>query len=319
MKSLKIVLSVLAVMLVWDCTAQKCSCGTEHNVTKEQIYISQIISDGNIGELKKVDPAMLNCSENYRESYLVYAVRNRQIEIIKYLIGIGGDVNAPNESGGNALHYCAGDTALIALLVVNGIDINVQDIMGRTPIMRSAQQGKMEAVKYLIDKDADLHLKDYEGKTVVDFAHGGRSKTEKNKIYKPIKEFLKSKGATSGYILREAVITNDVNAVQEILESNSSKPDAKDQFGSTVLVYTCNVEILSLLFEHGLDLNIKNQDDLTGLMYAVRRGCYQAVEFYLEKGVDINAKQGDRTALDNATSGKIADLLIANGARKGKE
>jgi len=119
--------------------------------------------------------------------------------------------------------------------------------------------------------------------------------------------------------LREAVITGDMESFKEILESKKAKPDAKDQFGSTVLVYTCNVEFLSILFDYGLDLNIKNQDDLTGLMFAARHGCYEAVEFYLNHGVDVNAKKGSRTALDNATSEKIIELLIAHGARKGNE
>jgi len=185
MKILKIIISVLAVLVIAECMGQNCSCSTKTHVPKERIHIGQIIFDGKLNELKKVDPTELKCSDNSFESYLLYAVRANQIEIIKFLIELGLDINHPNESGGNALHYCSGDTVLETLLIENGIEINKQDARGITPIMYAAKRGSIESVRYFIDNHADLHLKDYEGKTVVDYANGV-SKIENNEIYKPI-------------------------------------------------------------------------------------------------------------------------------------
>lgn len=299
--------------------AQTHACDDNYVIPDKQKEIANYIAQGNLEKIKTFDTARLKfIHELYVESYLFNAVRENNKDLINYLLEIGLDINHYNKHGESLLFYCANNLELTAYLIENEINVNKQDNDGQTAIMLSAQHGNIGVVQLYIESNADLGLKDNEGKTVLDYSNG-MTKNEHKRTYQPIKDLLKMNGASSGYILREAVSRGTTEEVEEILKSAKSKPNVKDQFGSTALVYTCEVEKLELLYKFGIDLNIKNQDDLTGLIFASRKGCYDAVKFYIEHGADINAKQGTRTALDNAKTEEIIALLISNGAKKGNE
>lgn len=53
---------------------------------------------------------------------------------------------------------------------VSAISINYQDEYGVTKLMRAAGRGDLEAVRLLIDQNADLNLQDYEGRTALMYA-----------------------------------------------------------------------------------------------------------------------------------------------------
>jgi len=319
MKLLNTIAIVLCLLNINGVFAQTHACEDNYIIPDEQKEITNYIAEGNLEKIKTLDTTRLKyVDEYYGYSYLFNAVKENKKDIINYLLEIGLDINQYNYHGESLLFYCADNLELTAYLIENGTNVNKQDNDGQTAIMISAQQGNIDVVRLYIESNADLSLKDKEGKTVLDYSNG-MTKIEHKRTYQPIKDLLKMNGASSGYILREAVSRGTVEEVEEILKSAKSKPNVKDQFGSTALVYTCNVQKLELLYKYGIDLNIKNQDDLTGLIFASRKGCYDAVKFYIEHGADINAKQGTRTALDNAETEEIIALLISNGAKKGNE
>lgn len=297
----------------------ECSCHRKHiEGTKIHRQILNYIYDGCLDSLKQLDTIHFKyIDENYNESYLFYSVKANNFEITQFLIEKGVDINVVGKYIGNALHFSIGNTKIAKLLIENGININLQDSDGVTPIMRAAKSGNIDLVQILLDNKAVLTLKDKNGLTVVDYSNGS-TRAKHSKIYKPIKDLVKSFGAVSGYRLREAFKYGSVKDVEQLLKQKICKPDEKDQFGSTCLVYSCNVEKLKLLIEYGLDINIKNQDDYTGLLYASRSGCYNTVKFYLENGADINATHYGQTALDKATTEDIKELLISYGAKTTK-
>lgn len=315
----KTIIIVFCLLNISGIIAQTHNCEATYYFPQEQRELRNLISEGNLEKIRTFDTLSLEyVDELYGESNLFHAVREKNIELIQYFLDIGLDINHYNKHGESILFYGANNLEVAAFLVENGVTVNKQDNEGQTAIMLSAQHGNMDVVQLLIDSHADLSLKDNEGKTVVDYSNG-ITKREHQTVYQPIKNLLKNHGAQSGYILREAVGRGTIEEVEEILQSGRSKPDVKDQFGSTVLVYTCSVEKLELLYKYGIDLNIRNQDDVTGLILASRKGCYDAVKFYIEHGAEINAKQGNRTALDNAESEEIIELLISHGAEKGEK
>jgi ankyrin repeat protein len=57
------------------------------------------------------------------------------LEAVKFLVGLGADVNATNASGQTALHGAAymGGNSVVRFLVERGANLDVQDAQGQTP------------------------------------------------------------------------------------------------------------------------------------------------------------------------------------------
>ena len=62
-----------------------------------------------------------------------------------------------------------------------------------------------------------------------------------------------------------------------------------------------HTEVVKLLLDNGADINIKNVDGWTALMYAAEKGCKEIVKLRIDNKADLNIKtKVGRTALDIA-------------------
>ena len=75
----------------------------------------------------------------------------------------------------------------VKTLLANGADVNLQDDVGRTALMRVSLGRKAEVVKILLDHGADVNLQDKFGDTAL--KHASR------KGHKRVMELLKAAGA----------------------------------------------------------------------------------------------------------------------------
>jgi ankyrin repeat protein len=76
-------------------------------------------------------------------------------------------------AGRTALHMAAayyGCETLCQALLNAGADINARTKDGATPLMLAALSAKLRLVKMLVEKGADINLKDNKGKTVYNYA-----------------------------------------------------------------------------------------------------------------------------------------------------
>jgi ankyrin repeat protein len=108
------------------------------------------------------------------------------------LIEKGANINAVDEEylGYTGLMYAIEnkDKELVKYLLENGADVNYQEeYWGYTPLMLACREGITEIVKILIEKGADVNIKDKEGWTALTYAL--KNKNER------IVELLKSYGA----------------------------------------------------------------------------------------------------------------------------
>ena len=55
---------------------------------------------------------------------------------------------------------------VIKYLIEHGADINMQDNAGCTALMRASYSGYVDLVLYLLDQGADKSIKDFQGKDV---------------------------------------------------------------------------------------------------------------------------------------------------------
>ena len=118
------------------------------------------------------------------------------------------------------------------------------------------------------------------------------------------------------------IIKNELNSLEpceEGLEEFETK-DLKDiSNDSKVWFASMNVRTCKIALESGLfDVNMKDNDGKTALMYAVDRGDYNTVKLLLDNGADVNMKYNyGRTALMYAVDRgdyNTIKLLLDNGA-----
>ena len=110
---------------------------------------------------------------------LSLAARHGHEAIASLLLEHGAEVEAINNAGETALHEATfGDhLTVIEVLVVQGhANVDAQDSSGHTPLMMAADLGRDWAVRLLVQKGADVKLKDELGRTALDLAMRRRNK-----------------------------------------------------------------------------------------------------------------------------------------------
>lgn len=129
--------------------------------------------------------------------------------------------------------------------------INRQRKWGVTLLMRAAQSGDLEKVRYLIDRKAKVHIRREGGATCLTIA------------------------AMSGH-----------PEIAELLLEAGANPDAADDEGLTPLIWAANrghIKVISILLKYGAN---RNATDITGRNALYRAHGLDVVEHLLCAGVD---------------------------------
>jgi cytohesin len=121
--------------------------------------------------------------------------------------------------------------------------------------------------------------------------------------------------------LFDAINSNDINKVKELIQDDGVDLNAKNELGQTPLIAASqigNTEIAILLIEEGADVNAKGTNKNTPLIAASNKGNIKLVTLLIEKEADVNAKNYfEHTPLILASQNghkEIAVLLIENDA-----
>lgn len=104
-----------------------------------------------------------------------FATPGGRTQVLRILLE-HGDRPEPDDADWKALHYAAqwGNAAEVTLLVAHGMDPDLRDPDGLTPLMRAARKGKVDVVRALIDAGATTGIEDPGGRTALDLARAAR-------------------------------------------------------------------------------------------------------------------------------------------------
>ena len=105
-------------------------------------------------------------------------------------------------------------------------------------------------------------------------------------------QLLKAKGAIINQDLAFLTALLEVNParVKKMVDSGADI-NARDSEGNTRLIYAVNgstIEIIRILIEHGAQVNAKGEDGTTALIDAVQCNDPQIVQLLLESGAKVN-------------------------------
>jgi len=100
---------------------------------------------------------------------LINATAYHNIEVIKWVLSKGADVNFQDRVGYSALHFAAQNGAfdLAKILIENGANVNIQDIYGNIPLWTSMFNSKLainSITRLLLKHHSDVELFNNYGK-----------------------------------------------------------------------------------------------------------------------------------------------------------
>ena len=153
--------------------------------------------------------------------------------------------------------------------------LNTADLMGRSPLMIAAGEGRSQMVSKLIDSGARLDATDVKGQTALHFASSSGD-------YASVKALLAAGASPSakdsyGWTpLTEAARLGNLSAVRALLDAGA-KVDSIDKEGKTPLMHGASAkrnsdEIVGLLLDKGSDVMIFDSEELSALMWAIKGG-----------------------------------------------
>lgn len=90
------------------------------------------------------------------------AVRNSNIELIKFLIDRGSDINKKGLYGYTPLHISVGmnNIEITKLLIENGADVNIKDDKGEIPLIKALRSKEVTISKLLICSGSKRDIED---------------------------------------------------------------------------------------------------------------------------------------------------------------
>ncbi|CEJ86403.1 hypothetical protein VHEMI04095 [[Torrubiella] hemipterigena] len=272
---------------------------------------------------------------------LLRAVDGNGLECVRVLIDRGADVNFKDFHGRGILHGCAINsraTILRHLLQnVKGLDPNIQDDNGNTPLHDAVATDSEAVARVLLDHGARTDIKANNGRTPLraarDADHVGlfellsaaRVKEIKNAdtdLHGPVRQnTLNDKNYVmpidaavqrlSGKALDLYLDEMGPAADSAILDDKQTLLHIAAEYGQT--------DNVRILLRRGANIQAKNKWGLTPLHSAALKGWYDTVTVLIEAGANLNERDMfDRTPLAFATyeirQTALAFLLLKNGA-----
>ena len=201
-----------------------------------------------------------------------------------------------------------------------GVDVNETTLT--TKLTSASAQGHKYAVKFLLERGADVNKKDKGDTALIWASRGG---------YKEVVQLLLDHGADVNVVgvslgqtaLIEALMNHHEDVVPLLLDhgadvnvriANNGVPGIS---GATALSIA-SAQVVQLLLNKGADVNARADSGATALFVASNRGHKDVVQLLLDKGADTNVKDNTgATALFIATKKghkDVVQLLHQHGA-----
>jgi ankyrin repeat protein len=256
---------------------------------------------------------------------LFIAVRDGNRQIVEMLLSKGANVNVRNWNQKTPLHLACdkSDQAMADLLVSRGADVNVRDRNQQTPLYMAFEKSAQALVDLLVSRGADVNLPDKDG---VSPLHLACKKSDRASVSLLIAKGANINAQTRGGETPLHSLANcycdenkaaDITAIAEMLMAQGADMNAQTARGESVYGRTYGSGVLAkVLKAHGAagwtpllvaseanqleavvaqikvgaNVNAKNENGFTPLMFAARGGNLEmARALVVSAGADVTA------------------------------
>ncbi|MDR1485963.1 MAG: ankyrin repeat domain-containing protein, partial [Planctomycetaceae bacterium] len=219
-----------------------------------------------------------------------------EIEVIKYFIEKGGNVNAQNKYHNTFLMLAISDLKTVEYLIKKGADVNVKNEAGDTPLLRAIKRDcELAIIKCLVEHGADVNVPDASGKQLVTLTQNPE-----------IAKYLAQKGSVD---IWNAIKSGDLQAVVKRIETDpkiiqATTMDKITDDANSIIKIPRNINVL----EKRTPLHVA----------ALNPKSIEVLKYLIKKNADTDVEDGKKMtplflaiAADNE---EAACYLIANGA-----
>jgi ankyrin repeat protein len=187
---------------------------------------------------------------------------NNNYNAVKFLVSKGANLNIPNKEGFTPVACASGEGYLkiVKYLVKNGADVNCGAGDYWFPLELAVSNNKYNVANYLIDINVEPLYKNENSSHLIWASY-------------------------EGYL----------HIVKYLIETKNVNINYKDNKGISALHWACNakyidIKIVKYLVSHGANINDVDINGETPLIFACRKGDYEAVKYLISKGANINKK-----------------------------
>ncbi|XP_073243068.1 ankyrin repeat and EF-hand domain-containing protein 1-like isoform X1 [Porites lutea] len=280
---------------------------------------------------------------------LLQSVRNEDVDQIEKLTthGVPYLINySEPENGETGLHLaaCKNNEKMISFLLDLGASPNMVDLKGRSPAMRAAEFGHVQALTLLTEADTDLTIRDVEGKGILFYCiqptkrhleclqialNHGASVNYVSKDGQPLLFVAAEAGLddivaalliagadpnsvhaiTGQTALHAACAAGSVGCAREILEAGADYDavDSENNHSAHKAALNGHFEVIRVLAAYGADLGKVALDGNTSLHYAAQQGFGPICKFLAQRGCPSTLKNKE---------GKTPRLLAKDNEHK---
>ena len=275
---------------------------------------------GNVAVVRLFVEAGMSVETTYASgglTVLSWAAGFGHLEVVKYLVGQGADVNATRDNGRPVLHSAAisGDLAVVQYLVEQGADVTATDNDGYTVLDVAEGRDHTDIVAYLEEvlsdtTETEATVTDTTDQVVSLSSAEARAELDRRGISYRTWAFLDSAAAGNWEVVR-------------LFVQAGMSVDTADRHGLTVLHRAASrgdLEVVKFLVGLGASIGATDEDDLyfTALHYAAEGGHLEVVQYLVGQGADVMAETDfGQTALHEAAYEghlEVVEYLVGAGA-----
>jgi ankyrin repeat protein len=291
--------------------------------------IHQLLADGRIEQAKALlirEPRLINAIDPDTEEWPLHvATRCGQLEMVRFLLEHGAQVNARQHNDGVTPLHLAYEPEIVKLLLEHGADAKARDASGKLPLryVLNYRRPDLRIVKLLVDGGSPYDI--FAAITLGDI---GRVRM----LLKNDAKLAKERDERWVFPLGLAVLGGRADIV-ELLLKNGANPNAVDSAAYSVLLLAIpHPPVVEVLLRAGADVRFrwtcKNisggwrgsmpPEGSTALHFAADKGQLETARLLLKYGASVAALAGlNWTPLHSAASEGwplLVKLLLEKGA-----
>lgn len=266
--------------------------------------------------------ANANCEDNEGYTPLCIASEHGHIEVFKYLIKAGADVNKAIIDGITPLIIASekGHHNLVKLLIKAKANVNKSMEGQVTPLFIASQNGYPEVVKLLVDSGANVDKARIADNLTSLFiaANVGHDKVVKILIEGGANVNIDRNDDVSALFM--AAQENYPKVVKHLIDAGAdiNKPINDGSFPLFIAAQEGNYNVIKHLVDAGANLNLLNNLSASPLMIASQKGHYEVVKYLIDAGANVNQTDEDGfTSLCGASSKgdfEMVKIFVESGA-----